>query len=283
MERPAAQLMPDGRLHLAHGPIDLLISAEGEAEAVEAAFAAASARFATILSELVAELPALRRPGSAVAGRTARRMVAAVLPHQARHFVTPMAAVAGAVADEILAEMRAAAPLSRAIVNNGGDIALHLGPGESAKARIALGDGRSVGTVTLAAEDGIGGLATSGRHGRSFSLGIADSVTVLAASAAEADAAATLLANAVDLPGHPAVTRARAETLDPDTDLAGRLVTTGCGVLTEEEMSMALDRGRREAENMMHTSLLAAAALFLGSQSLTVGADRLRRKEISST
>lgn len=283
MERPSRHLLPDGRLHLAHGPIDLLISADGTAEAVAAAFEAAWRRFTPILGELAGELPLLRRPDGDPAGIAARRMVRAVAPHRQRHFVTPMAAVAGAVADEVLAAMTAAAPLERAIVNNGGDIALHLAPGATATARIALGDGRSVGAVTLGAADGIGGIATSGRHGRSFSLGLADSVTVLGGCAAAADAAATLIANAVDLPGHPSVTRVPAETLDPDSDLAGRLVTTGCGPLTDAETAAALARGRDEADAMRAAGLLTAAALFLNTQSLTVGAENLRRKEISAT
>ena len=53
-------------------------------------------------------------------------MHAAVLPYAAEHFITPMAAVAGAVAEEVLGAMMRAAELERAYVNNGGDIALHL-------------------------------------------------------------------------------------------------------------------------------------------------------------
>jgi hypothetical protein len=44
-----ARLLPDGRrLHLQHGPIDLIIGAEG---AREVAFAAARVRFETLLKE----------------------------------------------------------------------------------------------------------------------------------------------------------------------------------------------------------------------------------------
>jgi len=274
MERPTARTLSDGRLHLSHGPIDLLVSADGEEAACEAAFAASRARFATVLEELAGELAALRRPAGAldVHGRVARRMAGAVAPHRANHFVTPMAAVAGAVADEILAVMTGAAALSRAIVNNGGDIALHLAPGERATARIALADGRTAGTVRLCAGGGVGGLATSGRHGRSLSLGIADSVTVLAGTAAAADAAATLLANAVDLPGHPGVTRVPAETLEPDSDLAGRFVTTRCAPLGAGDVAAALDAGAAAARAMLAERQILAAALFLQGNWRTVGA-----------
>ena len=283
MERATARPLPDGRLHLSHGPMDLIVSAEGPDGAAATAFAAAGRRFATMLQELVAELGELRRPDGRVTGTTASRMSAAVTPHRPHRFVTPMAAVAGAVADEILAAMTTAAPLSRAIVNNGGDIALHLAPDAVATARIARHDGSTAGTIRLGAGDGIGGIATSGRHGRSFSLGIADSVTVLAATSAAADAAATLIANAIDLPGHPAVARVPAETLAPDTDLAGCLVTTHVGPLAPVEVAAALHSGRTEAESMRKAGLVRAAALFLGGQSLTVAAESLTLMENRAT
>ena len=147
-------------------------------------------------------------------GSVARRMLEACLPF-ADQQVTPMAAVAGAVADEVLEEMRRVADCRRIWVNNGGDIAFYLAEGEQFKCGLVadLATGRCDGFVELAHSAGIAGIATSGRAGkggggRSFSLGIADSVTVLATSAAVADAAATLIANHVDLPGHHAVKRA---------------------------------------------------------------------------
>ena len=87
-------------------------------------------------------------------------------------------------------------------------------------------------TTMIEADDPARGIATSGRHGRSFSLGIADAVTVLARTAAQADAAATIIANAVDLPGHPAILRCPAHDLQPDSDLGARLVTRDVGDLS---------------------------------------------------
>lgn len=274
MTDPTAALLPDGRLHLSHGPIDVIVSADGSEAAVEAAFTAAAGRFASVLTELVDELAVLRRPAdpeTEIEGLVASRMAAAVAPHAAATFITPMAAVAGAVADEILDTMTAAAPLTRAFVNNGGDIAVYLSGGQTAHAKIAAHDNTDLGTVRLRAGDGIGGIATSGRFGRSMSLGIADSVTVLAASAAEADAAATLLANAVDLPDHPAVERAPAETLDPDSDLGSRLVTTGCGPLTEREKTLAIGRGARLARAMLAEGRIRGVAFYLQGQARSLG------------
>src|SRR5437868_10336732 len=96
-------------------------------------------------------------------------------------------------------------------------------------------------TTVLDSDDAARGIATSGRHGRSFSLGIADAVTVLAATASQADAAATIIANAVDLPGHPAIIRCPASDVQPDSDLGARLVTRGVGVLSAEEIEEALE------------------------------------------
>ncbi|MFN3261784.1 MAG: UPF0280 family protein [Pikeienuella sp.] len=266
-ERPVSAPLPGGRLSLRHGPIDLVIGAEGPGRA--AALEAAEARFATILEELCAELPLLRRPvAERPEGETARLMWAATRPHADRAFVTPMAAVAGAVAETVLAAMRRAGPLARAHVNNGGDIALHLSPRETFDAAIRAPDGREIGRFRLSAGGGIGGVATSGRGGRSFSLGIAESVTVLAETAAAADAAATLIGNAIDLPGHPAITRAPARSLAPDSDLGERPVVTGLGPLSPAESRCALAAGLAEARRMRAAGLIRGAVLALGGETL---------------
>jgi ApbE superfamily uncharacterized protein (UPF0280 family) len=194
-------------------------------------------------------------------------------------FITPMAAVAGAVADEILAAMLTAAPsLTRAYVNNGGDIALFLAPGE--RFRIGLVDrpdrpsldaSALFARTEIGADDGIGGIATSGWRGRSFSLGIADAVTVLAADAAAADAAATVIANTVDLPGHPAIVRVPANALQPDSDLESRLVTRAVGALSDDEIDAALAAGVAVAEGLVRRGLIAGAALHLAGATRVVG------------
>ncbi|MER8592656.1 UPF0280 family protein [Mesorhizobium sp. M1182] len=282
MNGPQAHWLEDGRrLHLNHGPIDLIVEAFGEASECSAAYRQAVARFQTILVELVEELPELRRPAAsrprAFAGPTARRMEAAVVP-LAKQFITPMAAVAGSVADEVLGALLAGRRLERAYVNNGGDSAIYLGHGQSMMLAIA-GTGHGLADrLTIRPEDGIRGVATSGWRGRSFSLGIADAVTVLARTGAEADAAATLIANAVDLPGHPAVRRVRARDLAPDSDLGDRLVTQGVGLLSAAEIAIALEGGFAVAEEFRRRGLIAAAALFLGGQARIAGPMALANK-----
>ena len=274
-----AARLADGRLHLQEGPIDLLIGFEGPRPAVQQAVAAASAAFAGLLAGLVAELPVLRTPlgadPPALRGPVARRMAAAVWPHR-RGFITPMAAVAGAVADEVLAAIAAIPGLTAAHVNNGGDIALHLTAGASLRIGLVRDLARAApdGLVRLSAADGIGGVATSGWPGRSFSLGIADAVTVLAGDAASADAAATVIANAVNAE-HPAITRAPAATLDPDSDLGPRLVTTAVGALPPEVVAAALAAGEAVAEGLIQRGLIAGALLALQGETLAVGVPRL--------
>jgi ApbE superfamily uncharacterized protein (UPF0280 family) len=270
MNGPQADFLPDGRrLHLNHGPIDLIIETFGDEVERHAAYHQAVGRFETILTELVEELADLRQPAGgrprAFAGSTARRMEAAVAP-LSRDFITPMAAVAGSVADEMLAALTAGRTLSRAYVNNGGDSALHLAKGQTMTLAVA-GTGHGLADrIVIRAEDGVRGVATSGWRGRSFSLGIADAVTVLANTGAEADAAATLIANAVDLSGHPAVKRRPARELAPDSDLGRRLVTIDVGPLTPAEIELALSRGIAVAEDFRQRGLITAAALFLAGE-----------------
>ncbi|MCV0395076.1 MAG: UPF0280 family protein [Rhizobiaceae bacterium] len=276
MNGPQTVWLPDGRLHLNHGPIDLIVEAFGEAEEVAAAFRQAIARFETVLDELVAELPALRRPSSATPrrfdGRMAASMEAAACRLAAQDaFVTPMAAVAGAVADEVLAALVVRRRLDRAYVNDGGDTAFFLAPGRSITAAIAGTTNGIPDRVTIRHGDPVRGLATSGWRGRSHSLGIADAVTVLARNAAEADAAATLIANAVDLPGSPKIERRPARELAPDSDLGERLVTVGVAALSRSEVDDALRRGFALAERYRRQGLIEAAALFLAGQAMASG------------
>src|SRR5262245_15973172 len=207
----------------------------------------------------------LRGPHAVLKSPGARRMREACWPHRAV-YITPMAAVAGAVAEAVLAAMTDAAPLARAYVNDGGDIALHLTPGTS----LAIGVMRSLekavpeGEVTITYAMPVRGIATSGRHGRSFSLGIADAVTVLARDAPAADAA-TLIANAVNI-DDPAIARRPARDLDPDSDLGALPVTVAVGPLSPAQVAAALDAGAASAEAMCRVGLIEAALLTLSGE-----------------
>ena len=282
-----------GRWHFQHGPIDCIVSAEGDASAVGAAVERAWTRFEPLLGELVAELPLLRADLSAGAaalprGAVARRMVAACRPHGEQGcFITAMAAVAGSVAEELIAAFDDPR-IVRASVNNGGDIALRLAPGASfaigvcadpLRARFATPlDGR----FAIDAASPVRGVATSGWRGRSFSFGIADSVTVLAPSAAVADAAATIVANAVDV-DHPGIARAPASTVKDDSDLGDRLVTRAVPPLADALVETALSRGAAEARAQIAARRITAAVLSLQGRWRIVGdvRDQSRRELVT--
>lgn len=282
MEKPQWWTLPDNRRRFVHGPIDLTLSAEGDPHHVTIAHDAAIAFSQTMLSDIASELPLLRAvlaSGSTIAGacppaargHIAKRMVQAAWPHRGRN-VTPMAAVAGSVADALLHAMCDAATLRRAYVNDGGDIALHLAPRETTTVGVVGELNRPTihGSVTITAESAVRGVATSGTDGRSLSLGIADAVCVLARTGAAADVAATLIANAVNTES-PRVERAPAETLVPDTDLVGRLVTVNVGALDQREIDDALNAGAAVAERMRRDGLIAASFLMLRGNHRVVG------------
>ncbi len=269
MQPPIVRLLGSGdRLHLQHGPIDLIVGAEGPmAGSREQAFRAAAMRFETILDGLVVDLdrhrqrlmPETPQPQD----RVASRMYRAAGSFCDQTFLTPMIAVAGAVADEILDAMRAAVPLTRAYVNNGGDIAVHLTSGTRFSVAMAQVDGADLGRIRISGRQGVGGIATSGADGRSHSLGIADSVTVLAETAAQADVAATLVANSVDLPDHPGVLRQPACALQPDSDLGSRKVVVRVPALSKPDREWALRAGRELAQSFLEAGHIKGAALFL--------------------
>jgi uncharacterized protein len=277
-EPATIRLLPDGRrLHLNDGPIDLIIGADGDSLEIQRGYKAAAQRFVTILDELCTELPLLRTRITTNSpppnGTIARRMAEVVFPYRNRWFVTPMAAVAGAVAEAVLSAMTSAAQLDRAYVNNGGDIALYLATGQSYTiGMIERPDSLSLfASAQPSAASPVRGVATSGWRGRSFSLGIADAVTVLAETAAQADAAATIIANAVDLPNHPAIVRIPACEIAPDSDLLDIPVTRAVGPLIAQEISEALYAGALVAKELISAGLIHSAALCLQGSTRVAG------------
>ena len=273
--------MADNRLHLQHGPIDIIAHVDAPEEVRKRLYTSASNRFSTVLVELVAEMDLLKQPWSAdlpdPKGGIAQKMCFAVRGSDI--FVTPMAAVAGAVADEVLEAMLYEAKnpdpcleeIQRMYVNNGGDIAFWLNAGESFSIGVVDNPGipELNARVSLAYESSVRGIATSGWRGRSQSLGIADAVTVLAGSAAIADAAATLIANDVNV-DYPGILKRPASEVKDESDLGMLPVTVDVPPLPVDQISEALKRGAQTAGNFIRTGKIEAAYLSLQKQTLVV-------------
>lgn len=265
------------RLYLRHGPIDVFLSVECKNRELEyEAYRAVANRFHTILEELSGELSLLRSAitaGSPVPeGEIAKSQYYAARNFSFDYFVTPMICVAGAIADYLVRVVLDTVPATRVFANNGGDIAVNLFHGRHFDFAICndLKRGTLRDTIIINQSDCIGGIATSGWSGRSHSLGIADAVTVLASSAVIADAAATLIANAVDLPGSKKVTRVAARELAPDSDLGEKLVTVDVADLDGFEKQTALSSGASVAKEMLACGLIKTAYLSLQSNSVVV-------------
>jgi hypothetical protein len=274
---PISHELSHGRRHFQHGPIDVIAYAEGDPVSVARAHEAAWQRFGQILPELVDELAELRKPvGSvgALKGPIAQTMwqacKACLIESDIAAFLTPMAAVAGSVAQDLSACYQASG-IRRAWINNGGDIALHLTNDTAVSiglfADLARFDAQQLvtGVQTDAVFEvkhgmGISGVATSGWRGRSFSLGIADSVTVFASSASQADAAATMIANSVDI-ADVRIVRQPANTLKDDSDLGEQLVTVAVPTLGQDEIHEALEVGLKKAHTLKQNGLICASVL----------------------
>ena len=279
---PQRAALGERRWRFVHGPIDVVLQADGEPDACAAAFDDCWAAFGAILPALVRDLPLLRRPlpvapvaaaiepEAQASSATGRAMIAACAPLAIRFgvYLTPMAAVAGAVADTLIRPF-ARPGIIRAAANNGGDIALWLGPGARFEVGIVADvvAGTPAGRFSIAGDDPVRGVATSGWRGRSLSLGIADSATVLAIDGARADAAATLVANAVALDADdPRVLRAPASSVRDDSDLGDLPVTVGVAGLDEHSIDRALARGLACAHRLQEDSFIAAAAIALAGR-----------------
>jgi ApbE superfamily uncharacterized protein (UPF0280 family) len=182
--------------------------------------------------------------------------------------LTPLAAVAGAASD-MVADYVAGIGATKIIVNNGGDIAIRLRERERATVGLRLNLLRPFHDYAVIIERDCG-ICTSGIGGRSFTLGVADGVAVLALNAAMADVAATFLANRTTV-NSPGIKRVLAETIYPDTDIPGAEVTQSVGDLTEEQINTALGMGQAEAHTLMENNVILGAVLSVKDRLVPLG------------
>ncbi|MBI5586409.1 MAG: FAD:protein FMN transferase [Deltaproteobacteria bacterium] len=256
-----------------YGPLTLTVSvwADGEPRPVMAARAAVLAL--EVLGELAAIQPLMKKPSGKIKnpanGPTllsrAVQICRAISPE-----LTGLAAVAGLTADEVLQEaVRLGA--DRVIVNNGGDVALITCADQPVRVGLKTHpEGEVTHYLEIAAEDKIGGVATSGWTGRSFSTGVADIVSVWAGDCTTADAAATWIAARTDVRSGR-VFRTPAGALDPETDIPLLKVTREVGRLTQREKKVALEKGLAEAERLVEKRIIRGAFLAVQGETRWIG------------
>ena len=188
--------------------------------------------------------------------------------------LTPLAAVAGTTADAV-ADWLFERDVTRVIVENGGDIAIRLKAGETTTVgvRPQVNSRHISHVIRLDGSQPSWGVTTSGFGGRSLTRGIASAVTVLAANASVADAAATAIGNACFVEDGRVVQQP-AESFDPSTDLAGLLVTTEVGELLPGKVLKAIESARQKAELLAQQKIIYGA--FIALQNIFAISDGLK-------
>ena len=183
-------------------------------------------------------------------------------------FITPMAAVAGSLSESLLNDLLKNFVLDKIYINNGGDVAIYSS--ENKNFTFSVGKNSEI-QIFLEKISGHYGVATSGWKGRSFSFGIADSVTVVAKSASIADAAATMIANDINIDYHPNIKKENATIIYEETDLKDKLITTNVGFLNHSEIKMALNKGKSSANILINKKIILSALLNLKNNYVYLG------------
>lgn len=263
-------VLSPGKVLVDHGPVTMTIEAFLGGQPLTGAAVAGAGKVPAMLNQLVEYLPAARRAvaeldpaGDHTYPEVLRRMTLSVRRLEEADF-TPMAAVAGTFSD-MVKEVVVDAGSDRVIVNNGGDIALHIGSARD-PFRVGIISDLAAGRVThrlnVFPGMGVGGIATSGLGGRSLTKGVASAVTVVAENGSLADAAATAISNATNC-NDPGVERCPAEELDYLTDIRGHLVTRRVGILAGASVEEALLNGVRRARELCWQGMIVGAVVFV--------------------
>lgn len=259
--------LPDGRVFVDYGPTSMVITARRQGVPAVDLAKAVFPLIQDALGEIAKALPALRqypREGDFSQLEGLPRVMAEAALATGEETLTPMAAVAGTVADAV-ADWLFARGADLVAVNNGGDVALRLGPGQQMRMGILPDlEGAISQVITLRAEDGIGGVCTSGLGGRSLTRGIANSVTVFSSRCALADACATHIANCSYIDS-PRVHTCLAGELEPESDIAALRVVRQVEALEEREIQQGLEQVHQEAlRQLARGNLVSVAADIQG-------------------
>ncbi len=259
------EVLPNGTVLFEQGPMRLFIQALEHGKPLIDLAREGARKAKTVLEQMALFLPVIKRKSQGLKLKeeypdVIRRMIDATRKMDEPD-LTPLAAVAGAASDEV-ADFMILRGGTKIIVDNGGDIAIRLREGESVRVGIkAEVDAREPSyLISVEQTTGIGGIATSGLGGRSFTKGIASAATVLSESASCSDAAATVIGNATNI-DDPLIRRSLAESIYPDTDIAGEWVTVEVGKLPLGKIEAALQQGLEKANAICQKGLIKGALI----------------------
>jgi ApbE superfamily uncharacterized protein (UPF0280 family) len=272
------QALPNGTVLLDYGPMHMFISASENGRPVTP-LAEEGAHFAMkLLEDLAKCLSVIRRKSQELQiektfPEVVQRMIESTKKMEEPD-LTPLAAVAGTASD-MVADFIFSKGGTKIIVDNGGDVAIRLREGEVARVGVKteIGAKQPAYLISIDSAMGIGGVATSGVGGRSFTKGIASAATALSRTAAFSDAAATVIGNFTNIED-PNIMKSLAEKIYPDTDIVGEWVTTKVGELSQEKIEEALNRGLSKAYSICQKGLIRGALIAL--QGKTVWTESLK-------
>jgi hypothetical protein len=261
------QILLNGTVLVDYGPMRMFISASENGKPL-VKLAEEGARFAMkVLQDLAKFLSVIKK-------RSLELEVEEIFPDVVRKMIeatkkmeesdlTPLAAVAGTASD-VVADFIFSRGGTKIIVDNGGDVAIRLREGEVARVGVKteIEAKHPAYLISIDSTMGIGGVATSGLGGRSFTKGIASAATVLSETASLSDAAATVIGNFTNIED-PNIMRSLAEKIYPDTDIAGEWVTIKVGELSQEKIGEVLDRGLWKAYSICQKGLINGAMIAL--------------------
>ena len=261
------QTLSNGTVLVNYGPMHMLISAFENGKSLVNLAEEGAHLAIQVLEDLAKFLPVIRRKSLELEVEEAfpdviRRMIEATRKMQETD-LTPLAAVAGTASD-VVADFMFSKGATKIIVDNGGDIAIRLREGEVARVGIKteIDAQQPAYLISIDSTMGIGGVATSGLGGRSFTKGIASAATVLSETASLSDAAATVIGNFTNIED-PSITRSLAEKIYPDTDIAGGWVTIKVGKLSQEKIEEALNSGLSKAYSIYQKEFINGALIAL--------------------
>jgi ApbE superfamily uncharacterized protein (UPF0280 family) len=266
-ENGPIEILSNGTILVDYGPMRMFISAWENGKPLVPLAKEGAHLAMRVLEDLAKFLPIMKKRSKELEIEetfpdVVQRMIEAT-KKMAEPDLTPLAAVAGTASD-VVADFIFSRGGTKIIVDNGGDIAIRLREGEVARVGVKTEIDAKQPTYLISIDStmGIGGVATSGLGGRSFTKGIASAATVLSQTTAFSDAAATVIGNFTNVED-PNIMRSLAERIYPDTDIVGEWVTIKVGKLSQEKIDEALNSGLTKAYTICQKGLITGALIAL--------------------